>query len=288
MVSEKKKFQKSLKAPDQFQIRVVKALDWMNRNIIVLAVPAVVVALGIVGYYVWNLIGENAREARLSELGKIQVVYEEEEKTAETSRDALRKQMEAIDSDIAKKSIAPASAATDALKPATPAAAVAPELTAKKDALQKQVDAIKADHTQSLKQYEDFSEKYQATPEGWLAGVSAANILKDQGKIPDAQALLEKVLTNSKDDRFYQVQGRFLLVGLLEEQGNYDAALKEVEVLASLVDEESQPRVMLAKGRLQMLKKANEDARATFSKLIEAHSSSPEAQKARSLQTLLN
>jgi hypothetical protein len=37
-----------------------------------------------------------------------------------------------------------------------------------------------------------------------------------------------------------------------------------------------------------MLKKANDEARTTFSKLIETHAASPEAQKARSLQTLLN
>jgi hypothetical protein len=37
-----------------------------------------------------------------------------------------------------------------------------------------------------------------------------------------------------------------------------------------------------------MLKNSNADAKATFNALIEAHGTSPEAQKARSIQSLLN
>jgi len=46
--------------------------------------------------------------------------------------------------------------------------------------------------------------------------------------------------------------------------------------------------VLLARGRIQMLKNARDEAKQTFSMLIENHGASPEAQKARSMQALLN
>jgi predicted negative regulator of RcsB-dependent stress response len=118
--------------------------------------------------------------------------------------------------------------------------------------------------------------------------MTAAKLYIDSEKYQEAKPLLEEVLAKSKAAPFYQVQARFALVGVAEELGDFDRALEETLALEKLVDKEMLPKVLLTRGRLQMLKNAKDDAKATFAQLIEAHGTTPEAQKARSIQGLLN
>ena len=73
-----------------------------------------------------------------------------------------------------------------------------------------------------------------------------------------------------------------------EEQEKYDKALQEIDQLAKIADEDLEPRILLVRGRILILKDARAEAKKTLSQLIEKHGATPEAQKARSMQTLLN
>ena len=99
---------------------------------------------------------------------------------------------------------------------------------------------------------------------------------------------MEVVAKESVKVPVFQIQSRMILIGINEDAGNYDAALKDAEYLISMADDELKPKVLLAKGRIQMLKDAKAEAKATLDDLIAKHANSPEAQKARSMLALIN
>ena len=150
------------------------------------------------------------------------------------------------------------------------------------------MEDIKADHTKSIGLFAEYFKKHEATPEGWMAGMTNARLLTEQEKVAEAKPVLENVVKLSKESNFYQTQSRLALIGVLEELSDFDGALAQVDALDKTVDADLKPKILLAKGRLQMLKNSNADAKATFNTLIETHGTSPEAQKARSIQSLLN
>lgn len=275
MSSKHKEHVKSLKGPDQFQVQVMSWLDWAAKNVKLLGfvvVPLAVIALGWFGYqYMEN----QRREGRLVELGKAQITYDTEQRKASDARQEILKKVEALDKQ----------AKPDKDGKVPPAD---PKVQAEKDALTKQAEAIKADHAQSTTEFLAFYKKYEGTPEGWMAGMTASRLLLEKEKLAEARPILENVLAKSTSSPFYQTQARLALIGVLEEQGEYDAALAQLDQLDKVIDKDLKPKVLLAKGRLQLLKNAKADAKATFSTLIEAHGASPEAQKARSIQALLN
>jgi predicted negative regulator of RcsB-dependent stress response len=276
---------KALKGPDAFQVRIMNALDWLVKNtrlVLMVLAPLALVAVGIFG---WQYVSKLQKNSRLEDLGKVQVVFDEELKKANDARMAISKQVEDLD-----KKIAAAAPKADPAKPDEAAAAVPedPKLKAEKEALEKKIEAIKPDHSASVVKFKEFYDSHAKTPEGWMAGMTAARLYADQEKLAEARPILESILEHSKDNPFYQTQARLSLIGILEELSEYDRALAEIEALDKLVDKEMKPRVLLAKGRILMLKNDKEQAKATFSALIDAHGTSPEAQKARSIQALLN
>lgn len=78
-----------------------------------------------------------------------------------------------------------------------------------------------------------------------------------------------------------------MLIGILEDTGEFDAALKECDILLGLATDDAKPAVLLTKGRLQYFKKSFPEARTALNEIIEKHASSPEATKARSLMTAM-
>lgn len=285
MSQTKKEHLKSLKQPDQFQVKAMKLVDWLLSNTKVITGIAVVCAVVVVGAYVVNYASERSRNTRLDELGKVQIVFEGEQKKAQDQREALQKQIDALESAAAPK-------ATDV--PAADAGVKAapkekdPKVTAQTDALKKQVEGVKADHTESTAKFQEFYKKFDSSAEGWMAALTASRLLVDNGKAPEAVPLLTSVLDKSKSNTFYQVQTRLALISVLEDQSEFDKALAEVDSLDKLADKEMKPRILLAKGRIQLLKNQKDAAKATFDSLIEQHGASPEAQKARSIQALFN
>ena len=286
MSNNYKEHKKALKQPDQFQAKGMMFLDWVMKNtnkLIMVAVPVVLVFVASAGY---KYVQEQRRDKRLEELGKVQVVYEEEQRVAFKQRQDIAKQVEEID-----KKLNPAAdpaAPADPAKPAPAAATPDPKLVLEKTVLEKKMEDIKADHTKSIGLFAEYFKKHEGTPEGWMAGMTNARLLTEQEKIAEAKPVLETVVKVSKDSNFYQTQSRLALVGVLEELGDFDGALAQVDALDKSVEADLKPKILLAKGRLQMLKNANADAKATFNTLIETHGTSPEAQKARSIQSLLN
>jgi len=280
MSNNYKEQKKALKQPDQFQAKGMVFLDWLIKNtnkIVMVAVPLLLVFVASIAY---EMLQEQRRDKRLEELGKVQVVYEEEQRAAFKQREEIAKQIEEID-----KKINPEPADEGS---ATAAVTPDPQLFLEKTVLEKKMEDIKADHSKSIGLFAEYFKKFEETPEGWMAGMTNARLLAEQEKIAEAKTVLESVIRLSKDSKFYQTQSRLVMVGILEELEDFDGALAQVDELDKIVDADLKPKILLAKGRIQMLKNENADAKATFSTLIEAHGASPEAQKARSIQSLLN
>ena len=84
----------------------------------------------------------------------------------------------------------------------------------------------------------------------------------EKDKLPEARPILENVLAKSTSSPFYQTQARLALISVLEEQGEYDTALTQLDQLDKVIDKDLKPKVLLAKGRLQLLKNAKADAKA--------------------------
>jgi predicted negative regulator of RcsB-dependent stress response len=276
---------KSLKGPDQFQIKAMAFLDWGVKNVRVLAIAMAPVALIVAGVFAVRFVQQKRKDARVDELGKVQVVFDAEARQAGDARHAVQKQIEDVEAEIAKT--APP-AAKDGKAPPPAVKVDNAALTAKKDALLKQIAAIKPDHTESAAKFLAYFKAHDTFPEGWLAGMEAARVATEQEKFADARGLLEGIVAKAKTNAFYTTQARFALIGVLEELGDYDKGLAEAAELEKSVEADLKPKVLLAKGRLQMLKNAKADAKATFGAIIENHATSPEAQKARSLSALLN
>ncbi len=277
-MSKYKEHVKELKGPDQFQVQVMTWMDWATKNVKLLGFVVAPLAIIAIGWFSYQYASNKARDSRLVELGKAEIVYEGEQRKANDARQVILKKAEALTPP------APAKAAGDK----SPPPAADPKIAAEKAELSKQAEAIKADHKDSTGEFLAFYKKYENTPEGWMSGMTAARLLLEQDKLTEARPILENVLAKSKDSTFYQTQARLALIGVLEEQGEYDRGLTELDALDKVIDKELKPKVLLARGRLQMLKNAKADAKATFNTLIENHGQSPEAQKARSIEALLN
>lgn len=284
MSSAKKDELRSLKQPDQFQVKAMAFMDWLLKNTKVLVGVVVVAGAVVGGTYAVRAVQAKQRDGRLDELGKVQIVYEAEQKKAQDAREAIQKQIEAAQAK-AKPAAAPAVVPN---KPAEAPPAEDPTVKAEVAALTKKMEAVKPDHAESAAKFQEFYKKYDGAPEGWMAGLQSARLLVDQGKAAEAAPLLESVLDKSKASQFYQVQTRLALISVLEDQSNFDKALAEVDALDKIADKELKPRVLLAKGRIQLLKNQKSEAKATFNSLIEQHGASPEAQKARSIEALFN
>lgn len=280
-----KNLAKSLKGPDAFQEQVLNGLAWANRNIKILAIGISPLALAVVGYLGWNYASGLRKDARLEDLGKAQVVYDLELRKAAEERQQIQKLIEAIETKIS------AQKAPDGKDPAAAsdqAAADVAKLQAEKSVLEAKAAKIKGNHSESLNKFKEFYKKHADDAEGWMAGLTAARILLDDDKPQDARPLLESLVKDAAKNPFVLSQARVSLLGVLEELGDFDRALAELAALDKDVDPELRPKLLLAKGRLLMLKNDKEQAKATFNSLIEAHATSPEAQKARSIQALLN
>ena len=285
MSSINKQHVKELKRPDAIQLKLTQTLNWILENIRYVAFGLVPILIGIGGYYGFRYFQDRGKDARLTELGKVQIVYENEQRKAGDARQAINAKIEALEAKATPKT-------SDATKSVDAEKSKSPAIAAEQEALRKDLSAIRADHSESLGQYLTFSKKYQGDAEGWLAGLMAAQILAEDNKVADARSTLEAVVEKAKDQAFYQIQGRLFLSGLMEEAGEYDQALSQLEVLDKSLEklgaQDFKSKVLLARGRVLLLKNDKEEAKKTFGTLVELHAGSPEAQKARAYQTFLN
>lgn len=273
---------KELKSMDRFQTRLVMLLEWFLKNLrYILYGLAPIVGIVIVAL-AWQYFSNKKSDERSNELGKVDVVYSSEIQAAEKQKDVLRKQAEELENNARKTAgIKPGEEALKKFELDAPT-------KAKKDALEKQINDIKPNHANSLAGFKDFFEKHPKNVEGWSSGMRAAAILSDEQKIDAALPIVEQIAAAAAKDPFYSVQSRIFLAGLLEEKGDFDRALSEISTLEATASEDIKPSLLLTKGRLQLLKNTKEEAKATFTTIIDKYASSAEAQKARSLKGLLN
>lgn len=260
---------KKLKGPDAFQSAMYDLLAWFkgHKSLVALAfIPILLIVIGTIG---WNIFAQQSKGKRLTQLAAIETKYSDEEAAADKQRDALRKQLEALPKPPAAKDKAD------------------PAKDPKREELEKQVRAIKADHQGSLVAYREFYGKNQANAEGWMAGMKASSILLDDGKLAEAKDILAPIVQKSVGVKFYQTQGRVVLINVLEDLGEFDAGIKEADTLFSLAEDQIKPAALLVKGRLLLNKNQKEEAKAVLDQIIEKHAAAPEADKARGLKALL-
>jgi hypothetical protein len=251
-MSELKKSE--LKGPDAFQVRMYSILNWFLTNKKQVGLMLLPVALVAVGGFIWGAVSSKLKDGRLKELARIEDQY-----SAETEA---------------------------AFKKADPAAQAAGK--------------IKPDHSGSLAAYRDYAKANPGTEEGWLAGLRATNITidKDQPSQEDFDAalkLVEPVIAKSIASPFHQTTGRLLALSILEDLKRYDDALSQAKVLLETIGDDMKPRVLLSKARIELAKATasakkedKEEAKSTLNTIIEKHSSSDEAGKARAMLTELS
>lgn len=263
--------QKELKAPDQFQTRMLHVIYMLDRYKIHLILVAVAVVLVVGGWFGFVHYQDTQAEKRLSALAEVEDVFAKEAEVVDGKQAEISKKISELEL-VAKKGQKDAK--------------LDPQTEKKKAELEKEMAAIKPNHEKSLKEYQAFYEKFKNEKEGWVAGLKAASILIDMKKFEPARDLVAKIMKSSLKNPFYQVQTRMLYISIQEELGDYKSAISEADVLLGLVGDEEKPKVLLMKGRLQYFNGAKEDASSTFATIIEKHASSPEAKTAQAMQNL--
>lgn len=276
MVSKQRS--KELKAPDQFQARAANIMDWALLNkaqLIMFAGLLVLVVLALFGYNYWK---HTQKDSRIAQLGTVQMMLDNETKAISEEADALRKTM-ATPKPIGDKLTAADKQTLEAENK---------KIEVDNNLVEAKIEKLKPNTSDSREAFVKFAKDNTSNPEGWMAGVTAANLYIDADKTAEAKDILKLVIDNSKSSEFYQTHARFILVGLLEDEQKFDEAIKQIDELEKVVNKDFEPKVLLAKGKVQMLKKASDDAKVTLSKLIKEFGNSPEAKEAKSIKALLN
>jgi len=282
LMTGKTKLAKELRKPDQFQVQVMSGMDWLQANIKPIMAGVVTLVVIAVSFFGWRFWQDSQTNSQQTELALVELEFLKESEAADKQRELLQKQIEALEA----KAGTPADPAAASDTPALVALSAEDQLA--KTVAEAQLTAIKADHTASAAAYRSFHQKYPDSPEGWMAGLRAVSVMLEKREFPAARDLLAAIVAQSKNDEFYQIQGRLAYVGVLEELGEFDQALAETERLLELANEDLKPQMLLVKGRIQYLKNTKPEAIATLDTIIEQHATSPEAQKARAMRALLN
>jgi predicted negative regulator of RcsB-dependent stress response len=264
-----KQIEKSLKRPDSFQDHILKAIMFVKGNkqrVLLLASP--VIAIVVIGYAVFSWTSHQAANRR-GELAKIAALQSEEQTNVDKQREETQKKIDAL-------RVTPTGA--DGKK-----AEISADNLAVITKLEMQIADIKPDTSKSTAEFKAFYDKNTGNPEGWMAGLSWAGRQLEDGKVTEARPVVEAISKASTSNNFYQIASRLMLIGILEDAGEFDAAIKECDILVSLSSDETKPMAMLAKGRIQYFKKSFPEARTVLNELITKFASSPEATTARSL-----
>ncbi len=276
MSSVHKEHIKTLKGPDLFQVKVMSGVDWAVRNVRLISyvlVPVVAVVAILAGYRIFQT---KRQDTRVEELGKIQVIYNGESRRAADKQKPILKKIQEIEAKPGNKSAGQESSG------------LTPQQEEEIAALRKEAEAIKADHSSSSTALMAFSQKYDGFPEGWLAAMMAAHVMVEDNRVANAATVLESLLSKVKNNPTYLSLVTIELAGLAEEQGEFDRELSLITSLEKSADNDLRPRLALMKGRALYLKGDKDAAKTTLGTLVDGYGSSAEAQKARSLLTLIN
>jgi predicted negative regulator of RcsB-dependent stress response len=264
-----KQQEKELKRPDSFQDHILKALMYVKGNkqrSFMLVSP--IIAAAALGYAIFSWSSHQSSNRR-GELARIAAMQAEAQFTVSKERDELQKKIDTL------RTTAPGK---DGKK-----TEISAENLAASTNLELQIADLKPDTSKSTAEYKKFYDANLTNQEGWMAGLTWAGQQLEDGKDADARPVVEAISKASTSSNFYQMSSRMMLIGILEDASEYDAAIKECDILISLSTDEAKPVAMLAKGRSQYFKKSFPEARIVLNELIEKFATSAEATTARSL-----
>ena len=264
-----KQIEQALKRPDNFQDNILRAIAYVKENKQrAFMIMSPLLAVCIVGYAVFSWSSRQAANRR-GEVSKIGAVQAKEVASLDKARADLQKQIDDL----------------RATKPSADGKKT--ELSAEDlvtvTKLELQISTLKPDKSKSTAEYKKFYDANTLNQEGWMAGLSWAGVQLEEGKAADARTVAEAISKASTSNNFYQTVSRMMLIGIMEDASEFDAAIKESDVIISLASDETKPMALLAKGRLQYFKKSFPEARLALKELIEKFATSSEASTARSL-----
>ena len=247
---------------DTFQLYALRIGRWSKTNskqIAIVVLPIVVLVIGI-------LLGRSYLKAqkdnRLTEIATIDSVYELEEKELATRRQELQQEI-------------------DQLSKKTPDDDKIGDLRTK-------IDTLKADHREVFEQYRDFFHDNRQTAEGWAAAIRAVGIALTDKKYQEAQQLLAELLPQVTENDFYRDQARLLYIGVLEQLGETDKALTEIDNGYQQLPDRFKAQLLLVKGRLQLAQQRKSEAIATYDQIIKDFADSRAALRAKSIKLVID
>lgn len=264
---------KQLSGADIFQRTAMRFGDWCQRNLVRIAiviVPTIVVIFVVLGMQLYMNKQKSKRMDMLAsidaQLQQDSVSLSQRTTDLQTRIDKLTKPDQEGNKDKGNK-----------------------EDKKTAETLRKQLDDLKAKQEQAAySRYNDFFQQHPQSAEGWAAGMNAVGIAIQAKRYDDAKAILEKILLHSTDQQFHQTQGRILYVKVLEDSGNFDQALGEIDKAYAIVSDEHRPSLLLIKARILLAQDQLEQATKAYEKIISDFASAPEASRARSIMMVLN
>lgn len=288
----RKEFMKSLKAPDTYQQSFSKVLAWLNSNTIMIWAAVIPILLVMVGIFTWQWYAEKQEWKLVESLGEIRTVYQDEGKVAEEKRAKISEQIAELNKKVSaietpETTDKPADGKSPAKKLSKSEKDQVEKFKAEIATLEKTQAEIKADHKDSVQQFEDFFSKHADTPQGWMAAFKAVSIRLEMKDKATAKKLLSELLAKSGKSDFYQVQARFVYVNLLKDAGETDAALAELKTLESKVDKKLKPLVLLDKAKVFVLKGDKDNADKVLSEIQNDYANTPEADQAKNFKLIV-
>ena len=248
---------------DTFQLYALQIGRWCKTNskqIAIVVLPIIVLVVGI-------LLGRSylkvQKDSRLAAIASIDSVYELEEKELATRRQELQQEIDQLS------------------KQKTPTDDRINDLRTK-------IDTLKADHSEVFEQYRSFFDGNRQTAEGWAAAVRAVGIALADKKYREAQQLLAELLPLVTENDFYRDQARLLYIRVLEQLGENDKALAEIDNGYQQLPDRFKAQLLLIKGRLQLAQQRKSEAIATYDQIIEDFADSRAALRAKSIKLVID
>ena len=279
-MSTSKKEAKKLKGPDAYQLKMAELTDKLTKNWgLIAGVVGGILAIYI-GFLGFNAYTDDKLETRRIGLAKVMEKYTDEMKAAVEQRQDIEKEIATL------KAPPPTGKKGDEDKADKK---TAPNNDAKIKELEAKIEKIKPDHSGSMKGFKEFFEQNKDQPEGYVAAIRYSSLALKKGEDPkNLSQMLEGVFNSSKGLLVLQVQSGFMLAGIHNDIGEYDKAISVLSELEKVVPDDLKAKVLLEKGRSLHYKKDKTKAAEVFETVIRDHSSSAEADKARSLKALVN
>ena len=264
-----KKDELNLKGPDAFQVKAATTAEYLKANWKLVAGLSGLLFVSAVSYVIVQKVSSSARLERQVALSKVDQLYQNEGKSFSETKAQLEKELDELK--LSNKD-----------KPSK-------ELSEKINSLESKLKkSEKPNHAGSMNDYKKLFDEHPKTPQGLLAGIYYAHLLVEDKKNEEAVKVLSKVVPESSKYKVLALQAGAIYATLLEDAGRFDEALESVNKLLPLAGEGLKPHFLLAKGRIQLLKKDKSGAEKTFDEIAEKYSSSLEADKALGLRALLN